>query len=137
MLGERVGTFHGHSAVQRVLHAEGHAPKFETTFQAVGNIIGVHARIIGTYWTIMHPDGVFYGETSGDSVTITKDGETALFRGTGSGRCAGFGVPVSIRGALHYQAARGKLAPLNGKAILYEWEEDENENLHIEMWEWK
>jgi hypothetical protein len=137
MLGDQIGAFQGNSTVQRVLPAEEHAPKFDTTFEASGTILGINARIIGTYWSVLLPDGCFYGEIPLQSATITEDGDTGVFKGAGSGRFTGSGLPVSIRGAIYYQGARGKLAPLNGLVLVYEWEEDEHGNLQIALWEWK
>ena len=48
--------------------------------------------------------------------------------GSGAGRFTGKGSAVSFRGAIYYQGASGKLAPLNGLALVYEWDVDDNGN---------
>ena len=85
----------------------------------------------------MRPDGSLYGECPGQSVTITQDGDMGTFKGTGAGRFTGKGSGVSFRGTIYYQGASGKLGRLNGLAIVYEWEVDENGNCQFDLWEWK
>jgi hypothetical protein len=75
MLGEKIGAFQGKITVQRVLPSEGQGPKFETTAEASGTILGIAARVIATYWSVVLPDGSLYGETSGPCPTITQDGD--------------------------------------------------------------
>jgi hypothetical protein len=70
-------------------------------------------------------------------VTITQDGDTGTFRAAGAGHITGPGSAVSFRGALYYQGASGKLARLNGIAVVYEWEVDEPGNCSFNLWEWK
>ena len=33
--------------------------------------------------------------------------------------------------------ATGKLVPLNGRALVYEWEVDGSGNAQLDLWEWK
>jgi hypothetical protein len=136
MLGEKIATFQGKITGQRVLPSEG-PPKFETTAEASGTILGVAARVIATYWSVMLPDGSLYGETSGPCPTITQDGDVGCYRGSGAGRITGQGSAVSFRGAIYYQGASGKLAPLNGLALVHEWDVDEHGNGQFSLWEWK
>jgi hypothetical protein len=99
--------------------------------------IGIPAQIMATYWSAMQPDGSLYGETVGPSPTITQDGEMAAYRAIGVGRLTGKGSAVSFRGAVFYQGASGKLARLNGLAIVFEWDVDEQGNAKFSLWEWK
>jgi hypothetical protein len=137
MLGEKIGAFQGKITVQRVLPSEGQRPKFETTAEASGTILGIAARIIATYWSVVLPDGSLYGETSGPCPTITEDGDMGTYIGSGAGRFTGKGSAVSFRGAIYYQGASGKLASLNGLALVHEWDVDDNGNGQFNLWEWK
>jgi len=136
MLGEKIGEFQGKIIGQRILPSDG-LPKFETTAEATGTILGITARIMATYWSAMQPDGSLYGETVGPTPTITKDGEMAAYRAMGVGRFSGKGSAVSFRGAVFYQGATGKLARLNGLAIVFEWDVDEHGKAKFSLWEWK
>ena len=136
MLGEKIGEFHGKVVGQRILPSDG-LPKFETTAEAAGAIIGVRAKIMATYWSAVQADGSLYGETVGPAPTITEDGEIAAYRAIGVGHFAGKGSAVSFRGAAFYQGATGKLARLNGLAIIFEWDVDEQGNGKFSLWEWK
>jgi len=136
MLGEKIGEFRGKVTGQRMLPSDG-LPKFETTAEGTGTIIGIPARVMATYWSAMQPDGSLYGETVGPSPTITKDGDMAAYRGSGVGRFTGQGSAVSLRGAVFYQGATGKLSRLNGLALVFEWDVDEQGNGKFSLWEWK
>ena len=116
MLGEKIGEFRGKVTGQRMLPSDG-LPKFETTAEGAGTIIGIPARVMATYWSAMQPDGSLYGETVGPSPTITKDGD--------------------MRGAVFYQGATGKLSRLNGLALVFEWDVDEHGHGVLGLWEWK
>ena len=62
MLGEKVGDFWGKLTGQRVLQSDGLVPKFETSAEVSGTILGVEATIMATYWSVLRPDGHLYGE---------------------------------------------------------------------------
>lgn len=136
MLGDKIGAFQGKILGQRVLPSEG-LPKFETTAEGTGTILGVPARVMATYWSAMQPDGSLYGETVGPCPTITENGNTAAYRGSGVGRFTGRGSAVSFRGAVFFRGGTGKLASLNGLAIVFEWDVDEHGNGQFNLWEWK
>ncbi len=137
MLAEQIGNFHGRSTADRLLPSEGPYAKFETTLEAKGAILGISARILATYWSTVSADGHFYGKSAQQTALITEDGEIAVLSGSGAGRLSGTGVPVHVRGAMYSQGARGKLAALNGRALIYEWDEDHHGSLQIKIWEWK
>jgi hypothetical protein len=136
MLGEKIGSFQGKVTGQRVLPAEGGRPKFETSAETSGTILGAAARLIGTYWSMVMPDGWLYGENPWQGVTMTQDGDTGIFTASGVGRFKDQGG-VSFRGAAYHQEATGKLAPLNGLALVFEWEVDGSGNAQLDLWEWK
>jgi hypothetical protein len=134
MLGHKVGEFHGKITGRRVLPPDGNNPKLETTVEVSGKVLNIPALIRSTFWTIITPDGNFYGESPLQSLTITEKGDSGLFRASGAGR-AGSGV---IRGALFYQDAKGKLAPLNGQTFVFELDQhDKGERVTLQFWEWK
>jgi hypothetical protein len=51
------------------------------------------------------------------------------------GRFTGKGAAVSFRGALYFQIASKKLAPLNSIAVPYELDVDAQGTARIEIWE--
>jgi hypothetical protein len=69
-----------------MLPPEGFRPKFETSVEIRGTIVGVVSTIVATYWSVLRPDGKLYGENPGQGVLMTGDGDTALFRGAGLGQ---------------------------------------------------
>ena len=131
MLGEMLGEGRGKITGQRVL-PDG---KVEVSFQQSNKILGVETTEIGTYTSEMRPDGTLCGE--GQGVEMTKDGETAMWKGSGVGRFTRPGA-ASYRGAIYYQTTSKKqLARLNGVAAVFEYETDENGNTSGKFWEWK
>ena len=130
MLGEMAGEARGKVTAQRVL-AGG---RVEVSFQQSGKILGAEAVELGTYVSEMRTDGTLFGE--GQGVDMFKDGETAMWKGSGVGKFTGPGA-VSFRGAIYYQTASQKLARLNSVAAVFEYESDENGNTHAKIWEWK
>jgi len=135
MLGEELGVERGQVTNVRVLPAENQAPKTEASFQASGTLLGIDITDMGTYWALVRPDGTLFGD--GQGVVMTADGETATWRGQGAGRFTGRGTAVSWRGAIYYQTASERLARLNGLAVVYEYDVDENGNIEARTWEWK
>ena len=74
MLGEKVGDFRGRITGQRVLQSDGTVPKFETSAEVSGTIVGIEATVMATYWAVLRPDGHLYGECPDQGMVITKDG---------------------------------------------------------------
>src|SRR5262245_25476741 len=62
MLGEKVGEFRGKITGQRVLPPEGSSPKFETSVEIRGTILGVASTLVATYWSVLRPDGRLWRE---------------------------------------------------------------------------
>jgi hypothetical protein len=137
MLGEKLGELQGKVTGQRVLPAEGPGPKVETSFEISGAILGVDTTMMGTYWSVVRPDGTLYGECPNQGILMTKDGQVGTWSGGGVGRFTGQGSAVSFRGAVYFQIAAPKLARLNQVAALYEWEIDAQGNARAPFWEWK
>jgi hypothetical protein len=137
MLGEKLGEFRGKVTGQRILPAEDGNPKVETSFEIMGTMLGLEATMMGTYWSMVRPDGTLYGECPQQGIIMTREGDLGTWTGTGVGRFTGQGSAVSFRGALYFRTSSTKLARLNGMAVLHEWEVDEHGNAHTPFWEWK
>lgn len=135
MLGELLGEERGKVTTMRVLPPGDDRAKVEVSFQATGKIVGVEVTEMGTYWSIVRPDGSLFGE--GQGVVMTKDGSRATWVGGGVGRFTGKGMGVSWRGAIYYHTDSRNLSRLNNIAVVFEFETDENGNTQSKIWEWK
>lgn len=134
MLGEKIGEESGKVTSRRVLANPGGAPKVETSFEASGKLLGVDETEIGTYWSMVRPDGSLYGE--GQGVIMGKDGDMASWVGQGVGTIKKDGA-VSYRGAVYYQSASPKWTRLNTVAGIFEYEVDAQGNTRSQLWEWR
>jgi hypothetical protein len=134
MLGEKIGKSSGKVTSRRVLANPGGGPKMETSFEASGRLLGVEETEIGTYWSVVRPDGTLYGE--GQGVIMGKGGEHATWVGQGVGILKKDGR-VSYRGAVYYQTSAAAWARLNSVAALFEFEVDAKGGSRSELWEWK
>ena len=133
MLGDHIGEGHGKRTGRRVLSTEG-TPKVEVSFESSGKLLGVELHEIGTYWSVVRPDGNLYGE--GEGVVMGSGGEMATWKGSGVGKI-GAGGAVSYRGAIYYSTPTPQLARLNGVAVVFEFDVDAEGNTHSKLWEWK
>jgi hypothetical protein len=134
MLGEQIGEERGKITLRRVLPSDGREPKVEVTFQASGTVLGIEATDLGTYWSVVQPNGALYGE--GQGVIMTPQGDVAQWTGAGRGRLTEQGG-VSLRGAVYYQTPSEKLARLNGMAAVYEHESGQDDSVTTKLWEWR
>jgi len=135
MQGDKIGEESGRVTVRRTLANEGGVPKVETSFEAAGSILGVNHQTIGTYTSILRPDGTIFGE--GQGVARARDGSAmASWVGQGVGKFTG-GGGVSYRGALFYQSPSPQWSRLNGVAAIFEYEVDGQGNSKSQLWEWK
>jgi hypothetical protein len=140
VLGELIEQESGKITGRRVVDVEGH--KTESSFTMNGKWVGQDVTDIGTYWGVMREgteaQGVVYGEAQG--VATTKDGQgMATYKVQGIGR---FTSPGKIRfhGSVFYRTtptSGGKLSSLNNKVGVFEYEEDEQGNCSVKVWEWK
>ena len=135
MPGELIGEFRGKTAGQRVLEILPTGPKMEITFRQNGKLLGIDAFDIATYWSVMTLPDVMYGE--GQGTVMSKGGEMAMYRATGTMKMEKKGPMGVWRGVLYMQSPTPKWGALNGKAIAYEYEMDEDENTHVKLWEVK
>ena len=138
MLGDIIYEQKGKISGYRVLDTEG--PKIETTIGGNGIINGIEVTDIVTYWSKPSPSSqdsekAFYAE--GQGIIISRDGtEIATWKGYGIGRYNGRNR--TDRGSVFFKtSANGKLAFLNNKIGIFEYEADENGNTNGKIWEWK
>jgi hypothetical protein len=134
MLGEKIGEGTGKMLGTRVV-AEGGMHKVEVSEQENGKLLGVDCTQMVTYLSTMRPGGTPFGE--GRGVLMSREGETATFVGNGVGRTTGKGMAMQWRGTLFYQTTSSKLARLNGMAVNFEHDIDEQGNSQTRYWEWK
>src|SRR5919197_5837455 len=142
MLGDLIYEHTGKLTGQRVLDSvsvqEELLPKIETTFSADAKLKGIiDITDIGTYWSIIRPGGILYGEGQGLYMAKDSSGETATWTGYGIGHLAA-GGRVSYRGSLFFRTnLTGKMSFLNNIVGVFEYEVDESGNTAAKMWEWK
>jgi len=132
MLGDLIGESKGKRIVRRVLSVE--PPTAEVSFEDSGNMLGVATTGLGTYTSVVSPDGSIYGE--GQGLATTADGEGITWKGSGQGKF-GEGGAVSYRGMLFYRTTSQKLARLNNMCGAFEFETDAAGNTSAKVWEWK
>ena len=134
MLGDKIGSESGTVTGRRVLANPGGGPKMETTFEASGKMLGVNHTDIGTYWSVMRPDGTVYGE--GNGIAMGEGGESMTWIGQGVGTLGKNGA-VSFRGAVYYQSSSPKWSRLNSVAAVFEYNVDAKGNAKSTLWEWR
>jgi hypothetical protein len=132
MLGEIIGESTGKRLVRRVLSTD--PPTAEVTFEDSGHMLGVPTTGMGTYTSVIRPDGSIFGE--GQGINMTADGESITWTGTGTGHF-GPGGAVSYRGMLFFRTASQKLARLNNACGAFEYEVDGAGTTVSKIWEWK
>ena len=135
MLGEQIGEETGQITGMRVLPDEGAGSKVELSYQSSGSLLGAHMGDMGTYVSVSRPDGTLFGD--GQGIVMTDDGQMATWRGQGVGRFTGHGMAAVWRGAIFFQTASERLARLNGIAVVFEFETDENGKIANKLFEWK
>lgn len=132
MLGEQISESKGKRLVRRVLSTE--PPTAEVSFEDAGNILGVPTTGMGTYTSVVRPDGSIYGQ--GQGLNTTQDGESITWTGTGTGHF-GPGGSVSYRGMLFFRTTSQKLARLNNACGAFEYDVDPTGATVSKVWEWK
>jgi len=133
MLGEQISSGQGKRTSRRVVAVEP-VFKVEVSFEEMDTMLGIEGMNIGTYTSSPRPDGTLSGE--GQGVFATLDGQTATWKGIGTGQLKPGGA-VSYRGCLTYSTTAPKLARLNLIAGVFEFEVDAAGNTQTKVWEWK
>ena len=131
MLGAQIGETKGKRIARRVLSID--PPTVEVSFEDSGHMFGVSTTGIGTYTSVVRPDGSIYGE--GQGINMTQDVEGIIWKGTGVGKF-GPGGAVSYRGMLFFLTNSQKLA-LGSTCGAFEYEVDASGNTTSKVWEWK
>jgi len=132
MIGELISESKGKRIVRRVISVD--PPTAEVSFEDSGKALGFEMTGMGTYTSVVSPDGSILG--SGQGMNTTDDGESVVWTGTGSGRFGPAGS-VSYRGMLFFKTASKKLARLNNACGAFEFEVDGAGNTSSKVWEWK
>jgi hypothetical protein len=134
MLGELLGESTGKITGTRILSTAGPDTRVEVSFQGGGTLLGMAMTEMGTYWQMVRPGGILYGE--GQVLMMTPEGETAPWTGFGVGRPTGpppaatFGVCGAFNGASQ------KFARLNSVATAIEYAVDTEGGYRWRMWAW-
>jgi hypothetical protein len=131
MIGKQIGVTKGKRIVRRVLSTD--PPTVEVSFEDSGPLYGVPTNGLGSYTSVIRPDGSLFGH--GQGLIITADG-AVTWTGTGLGKF-GAGGAVSYRGMLFFQSTSKKLAKLNNACGAFEYEVDAKGGTVSKMWEWK
>ena len=131
MEGELIGEFKGKITGYRITELLASGPKSEVSFKQSGKLLGIDGMDRATYWGIMSGPDVLYGE--GQGAVMSMSGEMAMYRATGTSKMEGKKMPV-WRGVLYFQSMTPTWSSLNGKAVMYEYEIDENENTHVKLY---
>jgi hypothetical protein len=132
MLGEKLGEVKGKRLVRRVLSVD--PPTAEVSFEDSGKILGIPTTGMGSYTSVVRPDGSIFGY--GQGMSTTDEGEAATWTGTGVGHF-GKGGAVSYRGMLFFRTTSKKLARLNNACAAFEYEVDAKGGTVSKFWEWK
>jgi hypothetical protein len=132
MLGEQISETKGKRLVRRVISVD--PPTAEVSFEDTGNTLGVPTNGMGTYTSIVRPDGSIYGQ--GQGMSMTADGDTITWTGSGVGNF-GPGGSVSYRGMLFFRTNSQKLARINNACGAFEYEVDATGATISKVWEWK
>ena len=132
MIGEQIGESKGKRVVRRVISVD--PPTAEVSFEDHGQMLGISTTGMGTYTSVVSPDGSIFGH--GQGMNTTNDGEAIVWTATGSGKF-GPGGSVSYRGMLFFKTASKKLAQLNNACGAFEYEVDGAGNTVSKIWEWK
>jgi len=132
MLGNQIGESKGKRLVRRVLSVN--PTTAEVTFEDSGMLLGIKTTGMGTYTSVVRPDGSIFG--NGQGMNMTDDGEAVTWTGTGLGKF-GPGGSVSYRGMLFLQTSSQKLASLNNACAAFEYDVDPSGQTVSKLWEWK
>ena len=133
MLGKKVAEMTAITA-NKMLPANNGNPRFETSCDGTGTMLGVEGKFMATYWAQINPDGSVYGECPDSGVVLTAEGPVT-FRANGAGAFTEDGG-AKFSGAAFFTTAVPSLAELNGMCLVHEWDVDGDGNATWQLWEW-
>lgn len=134
-LGDQLGHDTGQVTGTRVLPpSEQGEARVEVSFESRGRLLDEEVVDMGTYVSVLGSDGVLRGE--GQGCTMSGDGETVVWTGTGVGRLLNDGA-TSFRGAIFYRGASATFARLNKIAAVFEYDADASGKTETKVYEWK
>ena len=133
MLGKKVAEMTAITA-NKMLPANNGNPRFETSCDGTGTMLGVEGKFMATYWAQINPDGSVYGECPDSGVVLTAEGPVT-FRANGAGAFTEDGG-AKFRGSAFFTTAVLSLAELNGMCLVHEWDVDGDGNATWQLWEW-
>jgi len=132
MLGNQLGETKGKRLVRRILSID--PPTAEVSFEDAGQILGVKTTGMGTYTSVIRPDGAIFGQ--GQGLITTEDGDAIVWTGTGLGKF-GPGGSISYRGMLFLHTTSQKLTAINNCCAAFEYDVDPTGQTVSKLWEWK
>ena len=133
MLGKKVAEMTAITA-NKMLPSNNGQPRFETSCDGTGTMLGVEGKFMATYWAQINPDGSVYGECPDSGVVLTAEGPVT-FRANGAGAFTEDGG-AKFRGSAFFTTAEPSLAELNGMCLVHEWDVDGDGNATWQLWEW-
>jgi len=125
MIGDQIGESKGRRTARRVLSTD--PPTAEVSFEDKGTLLGVATTGMGSYTSVVAPDGSLHG--TGQGMEMTADGDTATWTGHEGA--------VSYRGMLFFRSASPKFARINNGCAAFEYDVDAAGNTTSKLWEWK
>lgn len=132
MIGDKIGEVRGKRLVRRVVSVD--PPTAEVSFEDAGEMFGVPTTGIGSYTSVIQPDGSLQG--TGQGLIMTNDGEAITWTGTGNGHF-GSGGSVSYRGMLFFRTTSKKLTRVHNACGAFEYEVAADGSTVSKVWEWK
>ena len=132
MLGKKVAEMTAITA-NKMLPSNNGQPRFETSCDGTGTMLGVEGKFMATYWAQINPDGSVYGECPDSGVVLTAEGPVT-FRANGAGAFTEDGG-AKFRGSAFFTTAVPSLAELNGMCLVHEWDVDGDGNATWQIWE--
>ena len=133
MLGKKVAEMTAVTA-NKMLPSNNGQPRFETSCEGTGTMLGVEGQFMATYLAQINPDGSVYGECPDSGVVLTAEGPVT-FRANGAGAFTEDGG-AKFRGSAFFTTAVPSLAELNGMCLVHEWDVDGDGNATWQLWEW-
>ena len=131
MIGAQIGETKGKRTVRRVLSID--PPTVEVSFEDSGHMFGVPTTGIGTYTSVVRPDGSIYGE--GQGINMTQDGEGISWAGNRGGEVRSRWRSQLPRHAV-FQTNSQKIA-LGSTCGAFEYEVNASGDTTSKIWEWK